>query len=265
MRAKLPSYLMLVVLLACALLAGCNVGGDIVPTVTPTLPLEPGVSLIVKLVPFEGDQAVTPEVQEEARKVMEARARELGVANPVVRSEEPDLLIVELRGKDNSEEITSGLIVNGFLEIVDSGDEPLAEGILIVTSEGAPTFEQGAPQSLNAYQAVVTSREIVPDKVTYQTNDMAGQPEVGFALNEEGTKKFADHTAANIGKYMSVVLDKRVISSPQIVGAVSAGEGVIVGLSDAEARQLVAVLRAGSLPTRLELLETQQLGTFTNP
>ena len=264
MRTKLPGYLAMPIFLL-IMLTACNAGPPTSPTPTPKVPLEPGAALILKMVPLDADQAVTPDVQEQARSVMEARAREMGVANPVVRAEEPDLLIVELRGKDNTEDNSRDLARNGFLEIVDGSDQPLAEGAIVVTSEGAPTFEEGAPQDLKTYQTLVTGREIVQDKVTYKTNDLTGQPEVNFALDEEGARVFADFTASNIGKYMPILLDKRVISSPQIQSAIPAGEGVITGLSDAEARHLVAILKAGTLPTRLELIETQQLGTATNP
>jgi preprotein translocase subunit SecD len=254
-----PSILLLIVLTA------CNVGPPASPTPTPKTPLEPGEALILKMVPLDADQAITPDVQEQARRVMEARAREMGVANAVVRAEEPDLLIVELRGKDNTQDNGRELTRNGFLEIVDGGDQPLAEGAIVVTSEGAPTFEEGAPQDLKTYRTLITGREIVQDKVTYKTNELTGQPEVNFALNEEGARVLADFTASNIGKYMPILLDKTVISSPQIQGAIPSGEGLITGLNEAEARRLVAILRAGALPTRLELVETQQLGTATNP
>ncbi|MDQ5825707.1 MAG: hypothetical protein M3441_16055 [Chloroflexota bacterium] len=268
MRSKLPGCLILVVLLAGTLLAGCDAGGSpepVAPTATSAAPLEPGVALILRMVPFDGEQAITPEVQEQARRVMEVRAREMGVTNLAVRSEEPDLLIVELRGESDAEETRRAMMQNGFLEIVDGGSEPLPEGTIIVTSEGGPTFEEGAPQSLNPYQAIVTSREIVPDKVTQEADPTTGQPRVIFALNEEGTQKFADYTSANVGMYAPVVVDKRVISSPRIESAISNGELMIVGMTGAEAQRLVAVLRAGALPTRLELIETQQLGTSTNP
>lgn len=264
MKTKLPGYLALPMLLL-VLLAGCDAGPPPSPTPTPNVPLEPGAALIMKMVPFDADQAVTSDVQEQARRVIEARAREMGVANPVVRAEEPDLLIVELRGQDNTEDNSRELTRNGLLEIVDGGDVPLPEGTIVVTSEGAPTFEEGAPQDLKTYRTLITGREIVQDKVTYKTNEFTGQPEVNFALNEEGARVFADFTANNITKYMPILLDKQVISSPQIQGAIPSGEGVISGLSEDEARRLVAILRAGALPTRLELVETQQLGTATNP
>jgi preprotein translocase subunit SecD len=229
------------------------------------VPLEPGAALILKMVPFDADQAVTPDVQEQARHVIETRAREMGIANPLVRAEEPDLLIVELRGKDNTEGNSRELARSGFLEIVDGGDVPLPEGTIVVTSEGAPTFEEGAPRDLTMYQTLVTARAIVQDKVTLKFNQSTGQPEVEFALNEEGTRVFADFTANNTGKYMPILLDKKVISSPQIQGAIPLGAGVITGLNEAEAKSLVAILKAGALPTRLELVETQQLGTATNP
>lgn len=268
MRSKLPGYLASVVLLASALMAGCDAGGPAspaAPTPTPTSAPEPGVALILRMVPFDGKQAVTPEVQEHARRVMEARAGEMGVTNVAVRSEEPDLLIVELRGKDSSEETRRALSRNGFLEIVDGGDQPLPEGTIVVTSEGGPTFEEGEPQSLREYQVIVTSRDIAPDKVAHELDQVTGQPLVTLDLNEEGERKFADYTTANIGKYAPILLDKRVISSPQIQSPISTGGLTISGLGDAEARQLVGILKAGPMPTRLDLIQTQQLGTSTNP
>ncbi|MDQ3929797.1 MAG: hypothetical protein M3328_11720 [Chloroflexota bacterium] len=264
----IPKSVLLFVLLVSALLAGCDAGGPGAPagpTATPTTALEPGAALILRLVPFDGEQAVTEDVQERARRVIEARASEMGVSGVAVRSEEPDLLIVELRGKASSEETRRALSRTGFLEIIDSGDQPLMDGTIVVTSEGGPTFEEGEPQSLKAYQAIVTGREIVPDRVAYELDPVTGQPRVKLAFNEEGTRKFADYTSASIGKYAPIVLDKRVISSPHIQAAISAGGATISGLSEAEARQLAATLRAGAMPTRLELIETQQLGTSTNP
>jgi preprotein translocase subunit SecD len=217
------------------------------------------------MVPFDAEQAITPDVQEQARGVMEARAREMGLTNFAVRSEEPDLLIVELRGESDSDETRRALVQNGFLEIVDSGSESIPEGTIIVTSEGGPTFEEGAPQSLKAYPVVVTGRDIAPDRVTSRMDELTGQPIVTLGLNEQGTKKFADYTAANVGNYMAVAIDKRVLSSPSIQAPIPSGDGGITGLTEPQARQLVAILRAGLMPTKLELIETQQLGTSTNP
>jgi preprotein translocase subunit SecD len=218
------------------------------------------------MVPYDGEQAVTPDMQEQARLIMETRARELGVTNVAVRPEEPDLLIVELRGEANaSEDIRRTLSQNGFLEIVDGGDEPLMEGVLIVTSEGAPTFEEGKPQSLKEYQAIVTSREIVADQVTLEADQTTGQPIVTLGFNEDGERKMADYTTANAGKYMGVVMDKRVLSSPRIQAPIAEGASSITGLAEPVARRMVAIVKAGMLPTKLELIETQQLGTSTNP
>ncbi|MDQ3927681.1 MAG: protein translocase subunit SecD, partial [Chloroflexota bacterium] len=69
----------------------------------------------------------------------------------------------------------------------------------------------------------------------------------------------------HIGTYAPLVLDKKVISTPLIQAPIPNGEMVTTGLSEPRARELVAILKAGALPTRLELVETQQLGTSTNP
>jgi preprotein translocase subunit SecD len=59
---------------------------------------------------------------------------------------------------------------------------------------------------------------------------------------------------------MSIVVDKQVISSPRIDGAISR-EGVITGMGDAEeARNLAIQLKAGSLAVPLAVVQSRTVG-----
>jgi preprotein translocase subunit SecD len=84
---------------------------------------------------------------------------------------------------------------------------------------------------------------------------------IQFDLTPEGADIFAAHTAANIKKYLTIVLDKTVISSPVINSAIPDGSGIIQGSFTAETANALAVqLRYGSLPIPLKIVETRIIG-----
>ncbi|MBC7238999.1 MAG: protein translocase subunit SecD, partial [Chloroflexi bacterium] len=90
-----------------------------------------------------------------------------------------------------------------------------------------------------------------------QTN----QPVIAFEMNSEGAKIFAEHTAANIDRFLAIVLDGEVISCPRIQSAIPEGRGQITGqFTVAEAKALVLQLRYGALPIPLRVLDTRAIG-----
>jgi len=90
-----------------------------------------------------------------------------------------------------------------------------------------------------------------------------GQPVVNFSVSSEGRSEFAALTGENVDKPMAIVLDKVVMSAPNIGsrlregGVITLGSGQDVG---AEAEFLTNVLRAGALPAALEQLEERTVG-----
>jgi len=89
----------------------------------------------------------------------------------------------------------------------------------------------------------------------------SGSPAIDFTLSPEGTTIFAQHTGANVGKILTITLDKRVVSAPGIEGQIPDGQGQISGSFTAEsANQLAVQLRYGSLPIPLKVVETRIIG-----
>jgi protein-export membrane protein SecD len=83
---------------------------------------------------------------------------------------------------------------------------------------------------------------------------------VTFEMTPEGGEVLGAHTATNIGRFLTIVLDKRVISSPRIEAAIS-GSGVIQGeFTLEEARTLALQLRFGRLPVPLRVESTRLIG-----
>lgn len=90
--------------------------------------------------------------------------------------------------------------------------------------------------------------------------DENGMPCVAFELNDEGAKLFADATAANIGKTISIELDGETISSPMVNSIIAGGQGQITGNFTAEdAKTLANLILSGALPLNLTQLEVSAI------
>ncbi len=85
---------------------------------------------------------------------------------------------------------------------------------------------------------------------------------VEFTLNNEGGRRFRSETAKNIGNYMAIVLDGRVMGTPPVIQSAIGTRGQItMGGKDLSAAQdLSLVLRAGALPVPLKVAEAVVIG-----
>ena len=92
------------------------------------------------------------------------------------------------------------------------------------------------------------------------SQDENGMPCVAFELNEEGAKLFAEATAANINKTISITLDGAVISAPTVNSVIAGGQGQITGDFTAdEAKNLATLILSGALPLNLTQLEVSAI------
>src|SRR3989338_4996125 len=79
------------------------------------------------------------------------------------------------------------------------------------------------------------------------------EPIVGFEFDAIGKSKFGQITERNIGKPLAIILDDILYSAPVIRDRIP-GSGIIEGnFTQDEVNELIAIMRAGSLPADLEL------------
>jgi preprotein translocase subunit SecD len=85
---------------------------------------------------------------------------------------------------------------------------------------------------------------------------------VTFTLNNEGGRRFRTETTKHLRDYMAIVLDDRVMGRPPIIqGAIGTRGQITMGGRDLQAASdLALVLRAGSLPTPLKVVEIRNVG-----
>uniref|UniRef100_A0A831TGX4 Protein translocase subunit SecD n=1 Tax=Thermorudis peleae TaxID=1382356 RepID=A0A831TGX4_9BACT len=129
----------------------------------------------------------------------------------------------------------------------------------------SPTPEAGATPTPAAtseaegpvYETIITGADL---QDAYPTTDQFGTLVVGFELKGEATRKFCDYTSSHVGFPMSIVVDKQVISSPQIESAICEGRGIISGLNAQEVNELVLQLKSGALAVPLEVVQSRTVG-----
>jgi preprotein translocase subunit SecD len=208
---------------------------------------------------------------ETTRQILEKRANALGVSEVVMQTAGDRRIVAEFPGVKNPEDVISSLQQTGLLEFVDTGDTRPAEGTIIKTDFGTgaasasatpdpaatPAADGSTPEPV--YHTVMTGKDLKTISVSQAS--ISGNFNINFTLSTEGTKIFGDHTAANVGKVLTITLDKRVISAPSINSAITSGSGQITGsfTSDA-ANALAAQLKYGSLPIPIKVVESRTVG-----
>lgn len=85
---------------------------------------------------------------------------------------------------------------------------------------------------------------------------------VTFEFNNEGGRRFRSETSKHIKDFMAIVLDDRVMGRPPVIQSAIGSRGQItMGGKDLQAASdLALVLRAGSLPAPLKIVEIRNIG-----
>ena len=92
------------------------------------------------------------------------------------------------------------------------------------------------------------------------SQDENGQPCVAFELNDEGAKIFAEETAKNLGKVISITLDGETISAATVNSVIAGGKGQITGsFTVDEVKNLATLILSGALPLNLTQLEVSAI------
>ena len=90
--------------------------------------------------------------------------------------------------------------------------------------------------------------------------DQDGKPCIAFELTDEGAKIFAEATAANLGKTISITLDGETISRATVNTVIAGGKGEITGNFTAdEAKNLATLILSGALPLNLTQLKVSAI------
>ena len=159
--------------------------------------------------------------------------------------------------------LTSRLTRKGFTEatVTRQGSDRVRVEIPNVSDPNEILRIIGTPAQLNFVdEAGTVLMEGSMVKNAARSQDENGQPCIAFELTDDGAKIFAEATAANLGKYISITLDGETISTAKVNSVIGGGKGEITGqFTSEEAETLASLILSGALPLELEQLEVSAI------
>ena len=150
-------------------------------------------------------------------------------------------ITAEIPGVTNADEILEALNIEGKLEFLDP--------------DNYTKWSQG-----QEYEAALTGDDI-KNATAGIDSDNGNDNVVQLAFTDEGAQKFADVTAANVGKVVYIIYDNKVVSAPTVQSAITGGSAEINKIgSYEEAEELATTIRIGALPLTLKQVRSNIVG-----
>ena len=238
---------------------------NLVQKIDPNLQVTIGAGGAVSIKPTDTEltDRQTSEV-EQSIEIVRRRIDETGTKEATIQRVGNDRILVELPGISDPERVKSliGKTAKMTFQLVDTNASPedaehgrVPPGDELLSSQASSS--SGAEQYVVHRRVMVSGDTLTDAQPTFNQNE----PVVSFKFDSIGARRFADATAANVGKPFAIVLDNKVISAPVIKEAILGGQGIIEGnFTVQSANDLALLLRAGALPAPLTILEERTVG-----
>ncbi|MCX5493606.1 protein translocase subunit SecD [Kaistia dalseonensis] len=201
-------------------------------------------------------------IVDQSIEVIARRVDQLGTVEPSIQRQGEDRILVEAPGLGDPERLKSlvGQTAQLTFHLVDSTlppgqtDQTRKPGTIVV-----PAVEAGGPSYVLEEAPLLTGEDLTDAQATF--DQRSNEPVVSFRLTTGGARTFGDVTQKNVNRAFAIVLDDKVISAPVIREPILGGSGQISGsFSIQSANDLAILLRAGSLPAKLTIVEERSIG-----
>jgi SecD/SecF fusion protein len=218
------------------------------------------------------DRRVDGDALARTLEVLRRRVDQLGVTEPTLQRSGERRVIVELPGVYDPEEAvevigrTAQLTFHPVLGLAEPAAEAPADGDELVLAD-----EEGGRLRLGP--AALTG-EAVGDARAELDPQLQTRWQVAIEFQGDGGRRWAEltgeaacQTPGDPRRRVAIVLDRQVISSPQVDPSVECAQGigggqtVITGdFTDREAQDLALLIRAGALPVPVEVVSQRTVG-----
>jgi len=207
---------------------------------------------------------------EQGLETIRNRIDQFGVAETTVVKQGTNRILVELPGVSDPRRAIDLIGRTALLEfkIVDSrnsldealkGNVPPGSEVLYHQETDSSGRTSRTPYLIEK-RTLLTGADLTDAKVQLGGATEPG-PHVTMSFNRRGATAFGRITEENVGKQLAIVLDDNVYSAPVIREPIRGGSAQITGrFTMEEATDLAIVLRAGSLPAPVEILENRTVG-----
>lgn len=202
---------------------------------------------------------------DQALRTIRNRIDQFGVAEPDIRKQAGNRIQVQLPGISDPRRAVQIIGQTAHLEFhlvrddVDPGKAVLPAGVEVLPLLDNDGQERKGEQRIAVEKdAMLTGEDVADARPAF---DQMNQAYVTLNFNSRGGRIFERVTGENVGRRMAIVLDGKVYSAPVIRERIGGGRASISGnFTTAEAQDLAIVLRAGSLPAPVSVLEERSVG-----
>lgn len=193
-----------------------------------------------------------------AMDVLKRRANAAGYHDVTVHTgSAAQTVVVEAPSAADGQQLAPLLTSRGQLFFIDTSGQSVSVGEDVTDS----ICEAGCTPG--QYTVIFRGEDLDVSQGSAGLDSQTQQPVVTFQFKGAAQKRFADYTAANIGNYLTITLDNKVIESAVIQGQI-AGPGQISGsMTVAQANDLAAQLTSGELPLLMTLVNMEQVTPAT--
>lgn len=235
------------------------------------LDLQGGTRLVMEGQPTE-KVAVTDDSMAGVVAVIRNRIDALGVTEPIIQRKGKNQVVVELPGVKDPDRAIKIIGDTALLEFVEAewvvGDESK------LTPERLKEF-YGEGSRIDKVKEIregklLSERPIILKKVAltgallkgcWPGVDEYGNPVVDIEFNSEGAKIFSEITSRSVDKPIAILLDRKIISAPNVREPIPSGKAQISGdFTIEEVQDLVIKLKAGALPIPVKPVEVRIVG-----
>ena len=211
----------------------------------------------------EALQARKLKIAEESVETIRRRIDATGTKEPTILREGDDRVVVQLPGISDPERLKEIIgktaemdfrLVDTTASVEDAMHNKVPQGDLYFPYAKS----NGRPGGVVVKRrAIVEGGNLTDAQATVSNNQWA----ILIKFDSAGGKRFGDMTKDNVGKPFAIVLDKEILSDPVINEPITGGSGQITGNFTAKsAADLALLLRAGSLPAPLKIIEERTVG-----
>jgi hypothetical protein len=159
-------------------------------------------------------------------------------------------LIIYIAGRPGGLQQALQLIrTTGELNIINTGSTPLSIGTDVTGMTCTTTCASGQ------YKIEFTGAELNPSSISAGIDQADNQPMVQFEFQGAAQDAFSTYTHNNIGNYLTITLDNKVIESAVIQSQITGLAEISGGnMTITDAQNLASLLKSGVLPVQLKVI-----------
>lgn len=195
-------------------------------------------------------------IVEQTIEIVRRRVDETGTKEPTIQVQGKLQILLQMPGLEDPEHLKKLLDKTAKLTFHLVNEDANYTNIM-------PSDSMQIPLDNNSEKLALFKEQLVSGDMLVGANAVVreGIPQVEFAFDKLGTRKFAEVTKNNVGKRLAIVLDGKVICAPVVNSPILGGNGNITGnFTFKTASDLALLLRAGALPAPLTILEERTVG-----